>query len=123
MTRAEIYANSVEYDEWADDFEERAKAARAKAKRLRWIEAPTWANCIVSPSQSALHGLHYREVMIAENPQYAMPVSPGSPQSEDDWRWANRTNTGWFLFTERGDVRSAAEAGDWIIEERRHVDV
>lgn len=119
MTRDEIYAPSAAMDIEANILEACAKEVRAKAIRLRWVEAPAWANCIVSPSQSALHALHYREVMIAENPQYAMPVPPGSPQGEDDWRWANRTNTGWFLFTERGEVRSAAEAGDWTIVERR----
>lgn len=117
MTRDEIYATSAEADALANHLLRESDRARAKAKRLRWIEAPAWANCIVSPSQSALHALHYRAAMIEGNPQYATPIHPGSPQCEDDWRWANRTNTGWLHFD--NNVSTPVEAGNWTIVERR----
>ena len=115
MTRDEIYATSAAMDIEADILEARAKEARDKAKRLRWMNAPTWANCIVSPSKRGLNGLRYLE-LAGVHPAYD---SPGAPQSKDDWRWANRTMFGWFVFDEHSEVRSPAEAGNWTIEERR----
>ena len=93
MSRESIYRSSAHLDIEADDLESRAKEARAKALRLRWMDAPEWANCIVKPSK------HNRL------------------QSKDDWRWANRDCFGWFHFA--GGGRSAAEAGNWTIVERR----
>lgn len=115
MSRDEIYATSAAMDIEADILQARAKEASDKAKRLRWMNAPAWANCIVSPSKRGLHRLQYLK-LAGVHPACDYP---GAPQSENDWRWANRTMFGWFEFDEHGEVRSPVDAGNWAIKERR----
>lgn len=109
MTHEAIYTSSAMLDSEADALQEMADAARAKAKQQRWKGAPSWANCIVRPSKYALRALaNY-------------PSQPDNhPQHELDWRWALRDNMGWFMLDGEGKTSSAAEAGDWVIAERRN---
>lgn len=119
MTRDEIYRGSDGIDTEADLLQAHADVARAKAKAIRWLGAPAWANCIVRPSKRGLDEMHYRELMCREHPEHATPAPAGNPQCEDDWRWAMRDNMGWLYFDENGHVSSPVEAGSWTIEERR----
>jgi len=110
MTRQTIYAPSAELDLLASQLRAEAAAAKEKAKRLRWLEAPEWANCIAKPSFRTLEQMEKGS---------CLPRWPSDPTDAEDWRWARRTSFGWFNFDAEGEVRSAAEAGTWTIQEYR----
>lgn len=113
MTRQLIYAASAHLDIEADVLESRAKEARAKAMRLRWMDAPKWANCIVRPTSYGQQNVEFYQRHVGTKPR------PHQPQHEDDWRWANRTRFGDLFFDEAGTLSASVEAGNWSLEEWR----
>lgn len=111
VSRADIYASSLEADAAAAHLEALAQAQRGRAKELRWANAPEWANCIVRPSPRGVEGEVYHAKFYPDSPR-----TDNDPAGEDDWRWANRDNYGWIVFA---NCRTPEETGRWIVTEQR----
>lgn len=113
--KALIYAPSAELDKLAVELSTELEAVRAEAKRLRWLEAPEWANCISKPTKAAVRSEEYRRRFYPQR-----QCGAADPHGEQDWRWANRDNFGWFHFV---DCESPAEAGGWTVVEWRDAEL